>query len=222
MRALTKIKPIHLMHTPEISQDEKDLAIETIEDVLEIAGIKLRIEDLGVWRDKNYKNPDNTFAKHKSVDWYIDQWFDPERKQVNARKGIEQLFNAFWIQEEQCYNVILTARDLYAPGTNFVVGCAQSGIGAIISVRRFRHIPKEREVKKQEIYHEIGHMFGMPDRMRSCCIEESLGPHCTNVCAMRQGIYVPHDWIIFAEDRKRTGQIYCSACVSDMKKYFEE
>lgn len=121
----------------------------TIDEILNIAGVgsKVKIIDLGVWRHPNYRNSGG-LAPHKSVDWYVDQWFDQRRGQVDVSKSIRQLIVDPWNEENPHYDLILTARDLYIQGTEFVVGYACPRRGAIISLNRFRNID---EAKKQSL-----------------------------------------------------------------------
>jgi len=219
------VRPIYFMHTPDITPDEKHLALETLDEILDIAGIRgeIPVNDLGVWRQPNYRRHDGQLAPHMSVDWYVDRWLDQQRRQVNASEGAAQLLFDPWNEEEPHYDVILTAQDLYTPETNFVVGVAHRRRGTITSVKMFRYMKDkgmEREAKKQELFHEVGHVFGLPDEKRGFDLEYSLGAHCTNSCALRQGLSVPRDWIGFANDRLATGQVYCEPCTEILRAYF--
>lgn len=219
------IRPIYLMNTPDIRQEEKEAAVEALREVLDIGrvGKQIPIRDFGVWRNPGHIDENGGLRPHMSVDWYVDKWFNPKRNQVNTNSAMIQMLNDPWNKREPHYDVILTAYDLYAPETNFVLGVATGQRGTIASMRRFRQIKEpgmERETKKQEIYHEIAHVFEIPDEKRGFALEYSLGTHCANSCAVKQGLRVPHDWIMFVHERKKTRQIYCDPCVRDLRKYF--
>lgn len=221
------IKPIYFMRTPDVTHEEKELALETLEEILDIAEVRgqISIIDFDVWRQANYKNSDGQLIPHMSVDWYVNKWLNQQRNQVNVDKGITQLFLDPWNKKQPHYDVILTAYDLYLPNTNFVIGVADGRRGTIISVKRFRGMKNkrmERETKKQALFHEVGHMLDLPNEKRGFDLEYSLGIHCTNKCAMRQGLCVPYDWINFVNDRQRTGQVYCDQCTQDLKAYFRK
>lgn len=221
------IRPIYFMHTPDITQEEKQLTLEALEEILDIAEVrgKILVVDFGVWREPNYRNSDGQLIPHMSVDWYVSKWLNPQRKQVNASDGATQLLFDPWNERQQHYDVILTAEDLYIPNTNFVVGVAHTRRGTITSVKRFRDMKDkrmERETKKQELFHEVGHVFGLPNKSRGFDLEYSLGAHCTNNCAIRQGLSVPYDWVNFVNDRQRTGQVYCDQCTKDLRTYFRK
>lgn len=224
-RSFNPIRPIYFMHTSDITQEEKQLALETLGEILDIAGVirEIPIIDFGVWRRPNYRNSDGQLAPHMSVDWYVDKWLNPQRQQVNADDGATQLLFDPWNERHPHYDVILTAQDLYTPDTKFVVGIAHERRGTITSVIRFRGMKDKRmeaETKKQELFHEVGHVFCLPNKNRGFALEYSLGAHCTNSCAIRQGLYVPRDWINFVNDRQRTRQVYCNQCTKDLRAYF--
>jgi len=116
-------------------------------------------------------------------------------------------------QEQSHYSLILTR---YPMKPN-LFGCALRGVGAIISLREFEKFKLYLELLKQLVYHEFGHVFCSPNEHRACRCSHR---HCTNRgCAMRQGYYV-NDWIKFAEERRRTGIVYCSECINDLRRYF--
>ncbi len=219
--------PIYFMHTPDVTQREKALAIEAIEEILEIANVKgkIPIADFGVWRKRDWIDSSGKLVPHSSVDWYVNRWYNLQREQVDADEGARQLLFDPWVKAQQHYDVILTALDLYMPNTKFIVGGAHRKRGTIISVKRFKDVRDRsmgEETIKQEVYHEVGHVFDLPDENRGSGITYSLGAHCANLCAMRQGIVVPRDWINFVYDRKRTGQIYCNTCAAELKTYFAQ
>ena len=54
--------------------------------------------------------------------------------------------------------VLLTSKDAYVSGLNFVFGVASKGLGAVISVFRLENDP---EFILKEITHELGHVFGL-------------------------------------------------------------
>ncbi len=223
-RSFNPIKPIYFMHTSDITRQEKKIALETLKEILQIAGVegKIPIIDNGFWRSPDYKDPQGKLNPHMSVDWYVNNWLNEYRKQINVDYSARELMNDSWNKTEPHYDIILTAQDLYAPKTNFIVGFACPERGAVVSVNRFRNLydkRMERESKKQELYHEIGHVFNLPNEARAD-LEDSLGAHCKNICAMRQGLNVPYDWINFVKDRDKTRQIYCDTCTKDLRKFF--
>lgn len=221
------INPIYFMHTPDITQEERALAIEALEEILDIVGVgeEIPIVDFGVWRETNYIDENGWLAPHKSVDWYVNGWYNSQRHQVDVDAAMTQVIFDPLIGIQPHYDVILTAQDLYTRNTSFIVGVAYPRIGTIISVNRFRAVSDRKmqiETKKQELYHEVGHVFDLPNKGRGFDIDYSLGAHCTNLCSVRQGIRVPDDWINFVNDRIKTGQVYCDSCITDLREYFEE
>lgn len=219
------IRPVYFMHTPDITSEERALALETLEEILDIANVRRQIPvtDFGVWREPNYRDSNGQLVPHMSVDWYVNRWYNPQRRKVAVDEGARQLLFDPWNDRQPHYDVILTAQYLYTPDTNFVVGVAHPRRGTITSVNRFRNVSDgrmQRETKKQELYHEVGHVLGLPNESRGVDLEYSLGAHCINPCAVRQGLRVPSDWINFVRDRDRTGQVYCDTCIKDLRTYF--
>ena len=221
------INPIYFMHTPDITQEERALAIEALEEILDIAGVgeEIPIVDFGVWRETNYIDENGWLVPHKSVDWYVNGWYNSQRHQVDVDAAMTQVIFDPLIGIQPHYDVILTAHDLYTRNASFIVGVAYPRIGTIISVNRFRAVSDrrmQRETKKQELYHEVGHVLGLPNEGRGYDIDNSLGAHCTNLCSVRQGIRVPDDWVNFVNDRIKTGQVYCDSCITDLRGFFKE
>lgn len=220
------IRPIYVMCTEGVTPEEQKAALEALVEILYIAGVsgKIPVRNLGVWRNKDFVNEKGSLLPHQSVDWYVLSCLNSKRKQVNASQVMRHLEEDPWYQKERHYDIILTDLDLYIPDTNFVVGLAWPTRATIISTYRFRNIRNEalrREAIKQEVYHEVGHVFGLPNSRRFD-LERSLGLHCRNPgCAMRQGLHVPHDWIKYTLERLDSGIIYCRACERDLKEFFQ-
>ncbi|MFX0184737.1 MAG: zinc-dependent metalloprotease family protein [Candidatus Hodarchaeota archaeon] len=63
--------------------------------------------------------------------------------------------------------LLITSKDTYVPGLNFVFGVASKGQGAVVSTYRLGNDPS---FLQKEIIHELGHVFGLN--------------HCTIPCVM--------------------------------------
>jgi archaemetzincin len=92
-----------------------------------------------------------------------ERFYDPHRRQYHAG-GIISLLKP----EKDKLTLIITSRDLYIPGLNYVFGYAPGGVGVVSTKRldpRFyggsydRRLFLERAVK--EAVHEIGHLMGL-------------------------------------------------------------
>ena len=122
--------------------------------------------------------------------------------------------------------IVITNKDLYLDKTSFVIGCADDDLGSLISFKRLNLIDDpvlQRETQKTEIFHEVGHIFGLPTvRRGETKLEDSLGLHCKNPgCSMKQGMNVPEDWVTFTQQRLREGgRPYCQECITDLKIKF--
>lgn len=99
-------------------------------------------------------------------------------------------------------------------------------MGTIISLGRFETIGDiglRRETQKTEIFHEYGHLLGLPtERRGKQNLDPSLGDHCrSRGCSMKQGLEVPKDWVAFTGERlKMGGKPLCGACLTDFKVKF--
>ena len=54
--------------------------------------------------------------------------------------------------------LLIISKDTYIQGLNFVFGVASKGIGAVVSIYRLENDP---EFVLKEIFHELGHVFGL-------------------------------------------------------------
>ncbi|MFX0051167.1 MAG: hypothetical protein ACFFAJ_16915 [Candidatus Hodarchaeota archaeon] len=62
--------------------------------------------------------------------------------------------------------LLITSRDTYVPGLNFVFGVASRGQGAVVSIYRLGNDPS---FLQKEIIHELGHVFGL-DHCKIPCV----------------------------------------------------
>jgi len=221
---MSRIKPIIVMNEESIASADKDACISGICELLNIVGVnsKIKIIDRAVWRDKGYKDGDN-LKEYGSVDWYLYKGLEDSRngKQINAGTILDYMTLNLIKNNSNHYFTFLLDSDIYNADNNFVIGLARSGIGTVISTHRFQNLEKKLKIEciKTETIHELGHVFGLLSSERTENVEHSLGKHCTNVCVMRQGLYVPDDWIKITEDRLKFGPL-CQLCQEDIKKYF--
>ncbi len=219
-------RPIYIMVEDGVDQTHVDAVIKSIHAVTQIAGVNnaLQINNFGVWRSHNWLNSQDQMTEWNSVDWYIEQaQVHGRHKQLHGGHLMKLLWNEPWQKMHAHYDIVITKQDLYDEKCNFVIGLAVHRFGTIISTNRFLNLESEvaRECIVTEAMHEIGHMFGLILSTRTQCVDESLGLHCTNKCIMRQGLSVPHDWLVFTEDRLN-GFSFCDLCTRDLKRYFSK
>jgi predicted Zn-dependent protease len=224
---MAKIRPIYLMHQEGLLPNEKRAVVDGVRDLVSLAGIQgMELVDLGVWRQKDFLNPNGTLKEYSSADWYIEMGRKyGRRKQLNGGSMLNCLAFEPWRDPKQGgkehYDVLIVNEDMFDRGTNFVIGLASSGIGTVISTYQFREL-KERlksECIKTEAMHEFGHVLSLPDETRGKNLVKSLGDHCSNRCIMRQGLVLPKDWINITEDRLKYGPL-CPDCREDLDRYF--
>lgn len=185
-----------------------------------------QVKNLNKWRPEGWLMPDSrTMAPYRSVYWYIKNALNDERKQLFVTRLVSDLYEEPWQNDTPHYDVLVTGRDLYDTGCNFVIGSAVRGHLAILSTARFQKLSEQISMRcfETEVLHEIGHMFGLPDPTRGDgTISESLGAHCTNPgCTMRQGLRVPDDWIRMSAER-HPQRPFCPTCLGELRHWFLE
>ena len=187
------------------------------------------IQFLGNWHESAYRDNMGNLLPHKSITWQIKSKLNNNRGQINAEAITDTMLVDPYQLTHPHWEVVFTNYDLYSPDTRFIIGCAQPDIGTVISFHRLEAVSQmgyndafKREVQKTEIFHEFGHVLGLPSRRRGQeILEQSLGAHCRNHgCSMRQGLMVPLDWIDFTVERLKRGSIYCNDCMRDLDVKF--
>jgi predicted Zn-dependent protease len=122
------------------------------------------------------------------------------------------------------FEVLVMNHDLNARGQggqymNFVFGATlQHEAMSVQSIARLlAEVAPGRlreEMVRRLLRHETGHMFGLPTPGRRNT-EEMLGAHCTNVCAMRQGMSVP-EWAKNTVEEYNAGVHFCDDCQTEL------
>lgn len=211
-------KPIKIYPVGNISQEEIRLTTDAIKRILKYIPEGERRIPIHVIRGG---------SEYERIIKMFKKYYNPRRKQIKIDEVFKELYEYSLRLNFPYYIVILTEQDLYMSGTNFVVGIASPFTLAVISFKRFNEI-KDKELREKtkqlEVYHEIGHMFGLPNPRRGRNIVCSLGYHCSSLgCAMKQGILVPYHWIETLREREEMGreEVFCDFCIDDLKKNFE-
>lgn len=178
----------------------------------------------GNWFSNKAVDANKKLNPYESIQWLLNDSYNSNRGQIDAGRLLRRLYDDPYQKSHPHWEVIFTAHDLYCYNTSFVIGAAQPDIGTIISLSRFMGIQESalrHEIIKTEIFHEVGHVFGLPTKRRGVHnLEQSLGLHCkTDSCSMKQGLYVPTDWIDITKKRvSRGGNPYCSDCLNDLNR----
>jgi len=204
---MDKKRPLVVMSQTGVTREEKQAALEGVEELLDIAGVDLVLMDLD--------------GRHDHADNYVEY-----AKQQSDREGkvqVEHLLSCLIGNPiaDKRYQLLIVKEDLYTPNSGFVIGTAVPGWGTAISTLRFRGVEGQERLDcvATEAMHEMGHVFGLPDKSRKD-LDYEFGPHCANKCVMRQGMRVPRDWQSFTQDRKDYGPL-CKVCTKDLIAYFE-
>lgn len=218
------IKPLNLVFEESVSTAERTAVLTAIQRVVKLgrAPEQIRIRNFGTWRQPDYL-VGNVLQDFLSIDWYLARTAHESRDgQLHGGFFLKLLWNEPWQKSEPHYDVAVINQDMYDDETNFVIGLALKGFGTVISLNRLQVISEELRLEciQTAVMHEVGHVFGLVPEHRTESVEESLGKHCTNVCTMRQGLRVPHDWIRITRDRLASGQPFCPHCLHDLRSHF--
>ncbi|MEA2715198.1 MAG: Peptidase family [Candidatus Parcubacteria bacterium] len=214
------------MHDTKIEADfvrGAEQALRELAAILEsVRDIEVVIENLGQWRDPNFRQEGNILVPWWSFDWYRqDTRRNSERKkQLNAEHFLNLLRTEPWRKTIKHVDLVVLNDDLYTTDCRFIIGLALRNVGTIVSTHRFKGIADRTtriETFKTAVLHEIGHVYGLPGKDRPSLIE-SLGDHCGETCVMRQGLYVPDDWIQMTRDRFEHGP-FCRYCLAQLAKF---
>lgn len=196
-------KPIFILSTPDVFTEERILAAETIGNIIEIGNVDIEIKF-----KKRWKVP--------------EKWRGASENQISL--------DAFYfgaqrplVGKDLQYDFVLTAKNISTFPPSFVLGFSIMEKSCIVSIGYLREITSDRmreEAGKQLVYHEAGHLFGMPHRKEGN-IEYEMGKHCTNACSMRQ-VGAIHDLRKFANERNYSGRAYCRQCEDGLIRYFRD
>jgi predicted Zn-dependent protease len=207
--------PIYVMWSSDVPSKEAQAATQGVYDALSASGQKRDVINLGAkaWSKGDYS----------SADWYLDKALQTQSEARN--KGHGQQINVYnlksqfveepW-QENPHWEVFIVNKDLYMNDTSFVFGATDPYFASSVqSVRRLiDEVPETEsrlEMVRRLLRHEVGHMFGLPGRNFN--VEEKLGPHCTNVCTMRQGMDI-REWAKLTQEEDRGKVHFCKDCMN--------
>lgn len=213
-----------------ISENDQQILNEAMFDLFHAVNLdtqKLRFR--GNWRSEKYIDSRGHLAPYESIEWLMKKHYDDKRNQCQADS---LTFDSYYDPYQYKYphwEVIFTKRDLFTDGNKWVFGATQPDLSTIISLSRFEEFaddPKSRrELIRTLVFHEFGHILGLPSARRGRNLEESIGTHCASKgCSMRQGSSVPN-FINNTTDRLRNmgkGRPYCSDCMNDLRVKFNK
>ena len=219
--------PTFVFWDETVTPGQQTLIREAFDEMFDEVGFdKSQLQFFGNWHEEGYKDESGNLVPHKSIEWQIQSKWDSSRNKVDGERVAREMFNDPYQVDMPHWEVIFTNKDLCTPETNFVIGIAQPDLGTLISLKRLETISDvglRGEAQKTEIFHEVGHVFGLPTGRRDHSkLEYSLGAHCKSPgCSMKQGLSVPNDWITFTTERLRAGgKPYCGECTQDLKTKF--
>ena len=161
----------------------------------------------------------NQEQNYTLVDHLVNESFNHSRGQVNLHEMMARMVCIPKLHQEMAdtRKVILLDEDLYAPGLEYTYGVqfpyTRDNRYAIISTARLADEVHANYV----ISHELGHLFGAPDRNRPD-VFESRGYHCSDPsCIMTQDLSGRSSFEQAFEAYMK-GFGYCNNCKEDIRR----
>lgn len=212
-----------------VTPEQQEIIKQACADLFTSAGLNPRqLSYYGDWHEQDYRDPQGKLIPHRSIEWQLYSKWNASRSQIDVDSVVYEMCSDPYQKTAPHQEVIFTNQDLYSSGTDFVIGVAMPDLGTIISLGRLSTVTDlnlRRECIRTEIFHEFGHMLGLPSTRRGAKrLESSLGLHCRSEgCSMRQGLMVPNDWINFTRERiMKGGRPYCGDCTTDFDTKFRK
>lgn len=215
--------PTYVFWDRTVTPAQQAIIRQTMADLF--AAVRLdptQLDYFGDWHEADYRDARGALVPYKSIEWQISSKLMSRRGQLDADQFAYDMYGDPYQKSHPHQEVVFTNQDMRSRDTNFVIGVAVPDLGTLISLWRLSSItdPDLRtECIRTEIFHEVGHVLGLPSARRGVeRLEKSLGSHCRSEgCSMKQGLNVPHDWINFTRQRLvRGGRPFCSECVTDL------
>lgn len=219
--------PVSVFWDDTVTPVQQGLIQETFGELYDQIGFdKSQVHFYGNWHEEEYLDQSGKLLPFRSIEWQLQSNWNSSKKQVDAEKVAYEMFNDPYQIYTPHWEIVFTNKDLYSQDNNFVIGVAQPDLGTLVSLGRLETIGDvglRGEAQKTEIFHEVGHVLGLPTKRRGeSKLENSLGDHCRSVgCSMEQGLRVPTDWVNITTERLRMGgKPFCDECIVDLETKF--
>ena len=217
--------PTYIYWDNTLNSDQQEVALEGIDELYTFLNLdQSKVSCYGDWRSDSYIDNINHLTPHESIQWAVRDKYDYQRKQIDGDNFVKNMFADPYQIERPHWKIIFTNHNIKTSTANSTLGVTTPDLGTLISFASFpgyERIAEGREVIKTEIFHELGHVLGLPSMKRIVYdLDNSSGYHCKSYgCSMRQGGIVPTDWIKLTEQRLRRNEgPYCRCCMDDFKK----
>lgn len=234
---------VKVLLTSEINPRTFDTVIKAFNILSREAELKIKIPvELANLQDYKMRDEEHS-GKYISIEQiFCHPYIRSQSNKVDLDK-IPGILNELLVQffgdshYKNNYLIITQKFDLKSEGTDYVIGGAWEGFGAIISLLRTtrNYLPKaslcenmsfsdfEKEMLITQILHEFGHVYGCAKEGRKFTVN-NIGSHDDPMfvenCMMLQGLNVPDDWIRMTKKRLSSMNPYCNLCRHELKKHF--
>ena len=231
------MKPLYIMWTEGVDEDEARLAIGAAQEVFKVlygvchkrgfTPFPITIRAYGTWVVPSLRRG----TPYWGTRWYVDNSYSPLSKQVIGPKFLEIIRQEPWQRSGPHYDMAIIEQDLAAeeiisPSAGekpFILSYVLPGVGAVLSVLRLRFVLNEERrflALRRLVAHNLGHVIGAPSKSRETNVEVSFGErHCTNVCLMRHTSGVEE--LVRLAAKEWEGNIsFCEECQEDLLNGF--
>lgn len=206
--------PIHVSCDGGVTEEEYEQAVRSIKYMVDLSGRNREI--------KSFRNGPWGKGDFSSGDWFLEQ-SDRRGTQVS----FESLSSLFLMEPYQKapfshLEIFITSRDLFSEGMNFIFGGTIPNELTIQSVYRFREGNHRQTMilLDEVIRHEVGHLLGLPGLIvpsNHPRIYEKGGPHCSNLCQMRQS-YSLRELKTHINEEAREKVTLCPDCLEELRQ----
>ena len=214
--------PIYVFSTSTVPAPYYQAALKGVQATLQAAGQRREVVALGAtlpeegpfstpesYLQQAYQTQglerDRGYGPQCVVEAILEQW---HRDPWQAKPHLPHL-SVFVVDCD------LTSRKGDGTVFNFAYGATQPDLGTIQSISRLRAIKDpalQVRVFERVIEHETGHLFGL--NQRTFHIEQRLGPHCSNVCVMRQALDFK-ELSRHTQEEQRANIHFCADCLAE-------
>ncbi|MDD3678922.1 MAG: hypothetical protein PHT36_01605 [Patescibacteria group bacterium] len=208
---MTMVKLFWEENVPEIAIQSVRVALSECHQEIFSEGIE--IQALGWWKDENSYHPEGHLHPHRSIEWYFQNSYSQERRQLESETPLTFLDWAPEKRESPHLTVVVLTRDLYRDGYSFLF--SDSGRSSIfLSTFRTKTLQENalQELTKSFVAHEYGRIIGLDGNPLKEGCYQSKDRH-EKYCAMAiNDRSSPKDWIRVTKERMALGRYYCPIC----------
>ncbi|GAB4562054.1 MAG: hypothetical protein Kow0047_09880 [Anaerolineae bacterium] len=229
-----RMKPISIMWSAGVTEEEARLAIKTIQEQVEalfsgnekprrprnIVPVLPVVRPLGTWYIPDLPQG----APYWGTQWYIERTLHPELGRIRGPEFLRLVQLEPWQNHAPHFDMALVEYEVMEDPDDSphltTLGMTLPGTATVVSVAPLRliHDPLDRErALRRLIIHQLGHLARVPRPGRTKNVTLATGePHCTALCAMRDARNV-FELVRYAKEEAEAGVTLCPDCENDLR-----